>query len=420
MNHRIAYVTGRFPPMRTSGTYRVEAVMKYLPAYGFDPEVVTLPNEWMTFQARRDHDGDVVPAIQPEAKSDDLVRYLSTLRYVNWAQRELMVPDLLAFWARSAARVAADELPEVELVYGTAPPFGAMVASHGLARRLGVPLVQEIRDPPSFDRALRARSALFRKRMIGFERKYLTGADHVITVTPRTRLRLLDLHRDLDPARVHVVTNGYPDINVNLSLSDRDPGKFTIAYVGTFQGSVKARESSLFTPATLLPAISRLPEGKVEYRIVGRATTRQRNALHDLDKNDTLEFKGVVSRGQALAEIAAADIAVILADDDDWWIGRKAFEYLRYAHTILAIVPPGDTTDLLAAHSRVDQVSPSDLSQLPGILQSRFDQWASGDWHRGPIPEGIQTDETCVSGIARILEKALGLEQSESGSPANS
>ncbi len=382
--------------------------MRYLVSYGFDPEVVTLPNDWMSFQARRDHDGDEVPAIQPEARSDNLVRYLSTVRYVNWAQREIMVPDLLAFWARSAAGVAAVELPEVELVYGTAPPFGAMVASHGLAKRLEVPLVQEIRDPPSFDRALRSRSAVFRKRMIGFERKYLTGADHVITVTPRTRQRLLNLHRDLDPGRVHVVTNGYPDIKVDPSLSDRDPEKFTITYVGTFQGSVKARESSLFTPATLLPAIARLPEGKVELRIVGRATTRQRNAIHELDSNHTLNFTGVVPREQALAEIAAADIAVILADDDDWWIGRKAFEYLRYAHTILAIVPPGDTTDLLAAHSRVDLVPLDGLLELPGILRNRYDQWASGDWQRGPVPLDIQTDESCVSGIARVLKIALG------------
>lgn len=393
--------------MRTSGTYRVEAVMEFLPRHGYEIEVVTLPTEWMEYQSRQELAGVAVDAHQPEGASDRFVRYLSTVRYLNWVQRAILVPDLLALWARAAAREMARELEGIDLVFGTSPPYSGMVAAQRLADALGVPCVQELRDPPSFHRALRRRSRFYVWRMLRFERRHLSRADQIITVTPRTRLRLLELHPRLDPDRIQVVTNGYPDLDVDPTLAGRDPDRFTITYVGTFQGSVKARESSVFTPAVLMEGLSALPAEKVSLRIVGSMSSQQKKNLRKLDRNGVTEFVGLVDREVALAETAAADVAVILADDDDWWIGRKAFEYLRHAHTILAIVPPGDTTDLLESHSRSDVVSPHDLDRIPAVLRRRFDEWSRGEWERGPLPEAIQTDEACVAGIARVLSAAI-------------
>ncbi len=405
---RIAFVTARYPPMRTSGTYRVEAVMEFLPPYGYEIEVVTLPTEWMEYQSRQELAGVAVAAHQPEGATDRFVRYLSTVRYLNWIQRAILVPDLLAVWARGAARKMARELEGIDLVYGTSPPYSGMVAAQRLADALGVPCVQELRDPPSFYRALRRRSRFYIWRMVRFERRYLRRADQIITVTPRTRLRLLELHPGLDPDRMHVVTNGYPDIDVDPARAGRDPARFTVTYVGTFQGSVKAREESVFTPAVLMDGLNALPADKVSLRIVGSISGQQEKNLKKLDPNGVTEFVGLVDREVALAETAAADVAVILADDDDWWIGRKAFEYLRHAHTILAVVPPGDTTDLLASHSRSDVVSPNDLGSIPAVLQRRFEEWSRGEWERGPLLDQIQTDESCVAGIEEVLSTALG------------
>ncbi len=394
--------------MRTSGTYRVEAVMEFLPPYGYEIEVVTLPTEWMEYQSRQNLTDLAVDAHQPESATDRFVRYLSTVRYLNWLQRAILVPDLLALWARASARKMARELDGIDLVYGTSPPYSGMVAAQRLADALSVPCVQELRDPPSFHRALRRRSRFYKWRMVQFERRYLRRAAQIITVTPRTRLRLLALHPGLDPDRMHVVTNGYPEIDVDPALAGRDPAKFTVTYVGTFQGSVKARESSVFTPAVLMEGLTSLPAETVSLRIVGSMSGQQKKNVQKLDRNGVTEFVGMVDREVALAETAAADVAVILADDDDWWIGRKAFEYLRHAHTIMAIVPPGDTTDLLQSHSRSDVVSPNNLESIPAVLRRRYDEWNRGEWERGPLPQQIQTDESCVAGIEAVLSSALG------------
>ncbi|MGA7097542.1 MAG: glycosyltransferase, partial [Acidimicrobiia bacterium] len=402
---RVAYVTARFPPIRTSGTYRVEAMARNLPQLGLELDVLTLPAEWTGVSALEEYSD--VRLFRPKSSSDVVIRTIRELKVLRWVQREALIPDPLVLWARSAARKAARVLEGTQVVYGTAPTYSMIVAAHDLARLLDVPYVQELRDPPSFDRTLRGRSKSFGRRMWRFEEKYLPAADRLITVTPTMRERFIELHPRLEPHRISVVTNGVSDIDVNPSLSGRDRDKFTVTYVGTFLGGVRQMGDSVFTPGILIPALNTLPEGRTALRIVGPVSDTQLKNLRSLPAKTELQFTGLVDRDLALAEIAAADIAVILADDDDWWIGRKVFEYLRYAHTILAIVPEGDTSRLLARHSRVDLIQPGDSARLTVALGSRFKQWSRGDWQSGPVPSGLQTDEGTAAEVAAILREVV-------------
>lgn len=410
MPDRIAYVTARFPPMRTSGTYRVEAVLRHLPGHGFEIAPVTIPKKWMEQQA-----GHALPpvgdpeVVQPESGLDPLVRALSSVPLVRKALREVLVPDVLAPWARSVAPTLLDSMRGVRLVYATSPPFSAMILAHRLARELGVPCVQELRDPPSFNRRLRARSQGWIRKMFEFERTYLIDADAVITVTEGTRSRLLELHSALPPERCFVVTNGYPEIAPDPSLSGRDPQTFTITYVGSFQGGTKGREDSIFTPATVLPALNALPTGRTRLRVVGPVTDAQRKRIQASMGGDRVEFVGVVDREHAVAELAATDVALILAESDQWWIGRKVFEAMAFAPRILALVPTeGDASRLLRADGKATIVGPREVDELVEIVAALYDEWASGT----PIPTGrdpieIQTDRSCVDQIAAILRETL-------------
>ena len=82
--------------------------------------------------------------------------------------------------------------------------------------------------------------------------------------------------------------------------------------------------------------------------MVGPVTASQRRHLNTDSKTLRITAPGQVDRSIALAELAAADATLILADDHPWWIGRKVFEALAYySQRILAIVPDGDTSELL-------------------------------------------------------------------------
>ncbi|HKX76662.1 MAG TPA: glycosyltransferase [Acidimicrobiia bacterium] len=403
----IVYVTARYPPMASSGTYRVEAVQRFLPDHGFEVTVVTIPPSWVRQQSGVTslQVGSGPPVVQPTAPSDRFLQTAAAIPGLRWVLREALIPDLLTPWARYVGRRLELGVVAPSMVYATGPPFGALVAAQGMADRLGIPLILEVRDPPSFNRRLRTRSRFTRWRMLQFERKYLGKADAVITVTRGTRRRLLELHPPLDPGRIFVVTNGYPETDVDPRLSGRDWSKFTVAYVGSFQGG--EAKGSTFTPEILIPALRQLPADQTRLRIVGPITASQRARLGDAG-NDLIEVVGPVLRTQALAEMAAADMVLVLAEDDPWWIGRKVFEAMAYSSRILAVVPPGDAADLLAQSEQAHLVHLDELHRLPEVVSATFREWQDGIKPLPPRVRGLQTDKSCVAQIAEVLNFALG------------
>lgn len=412
---QIGYVTLRFPPMSSSGTRRVEAVLQYLPEHGFRVRVLTLPSDWMIQQGGSPEVAitpDIAGAIRPVAPHDRIIRALSRVRGVAWLQRETVIPDILAPWSRCAARTATDPFSDCRAVYATSPPFSALIIGQRLARALGVPFVAEIRDPPSFSRSVSRRSRLTRMRMRRFEGKYLKQAERVITVTAGTRSRLLSLHSQLDPAKVAVVTNGYPEIEPDVTRADRDWNRFTVAYVGSYQGDSGSRRESWFTPTIVIPSLSALG-GPSELRVVGPVTEGQQKHLISPSQNLTITRTGRVDRESALAEMAAADVVLVIADSEHpWWIGRKVFEAGAYAKRILAVVPEGgDTAALLSGSTKAWIVPPGDHRRLSKTIEEIWKQWRRDDAPpQGPIP-GLQTDRSSVAEIATVLHQALASSQ---------
>lgn len=394
--------------MRTSGTYRVEAVLEHLPKHGYDLVSVTLPKRLVRFKS----DAQVAAmltanprVLRPKTAVDPLIEVIMRIPYFRRLYREVVLPDTLVPWARSAWRKVVTDLAGVAAVYATSPPYSSMVIADRLARALGVPLIQELRDPPSFDRVIKYRSRMFQRRMQGFERRYLTRADAVIALTPTMRTRLIELHPGLDPDRVHVVTNGYPDLETRTEEVDRDPDVFTLVYTGTFLHGARGKEDGPFNPAILLPSLEKL-ETQSELRIAGHMTRTQRAQLIQARNGSVTRILGEVPRREAISEVAAADVAVIVADDHDWWIGRKVFEYLAFAKRILAILPPGDASDLLQASPKALIVPIGDSAALDQAVRSLHDEWATGVSIEAS-DVAVPDDAASVRGIADVLDSVL-------------
>ncbi|MGH8936761.1 MAG: glycosyltransferase [Acidimicrobiia bacterium] len=405
----VAYVTARYPPMASTGTFRVEAVVRHLPAFGFRPTVITIPQGWVSQQSGSPALGRTLPAheahvLRPEAPGDWVLRWASKTPVLRRLARAWASPDILVRWARHVPRAVAADLAGHRLVLATSPPFSAMVAADGLAERLGVPCVQELRDPPSFDRRALVRSPAYVRRMQDLERTYLGRAAAVIALTPGMRARLLQLHPELEPARMHVVTNGYPEeLRADRSASGHQPDRFTVAYVGSFRRDTRA--PGWLTPAVVLPALCGLPD-ETELRIVGQVTEDQRRAMQPGSAGCRVTHLGRVPRLQAVSEMAVADVCLVLAAEEPWWIGRKVFEYLAFARRILAVVPEGDTAELLRSSSKSVVVPLGDEPGLHRAVHRLYRQWRDGEQPSGPEPE-VPTDRSSVEGIARVLRLAL-------------
>lgn len=407
---RVAYITARYPPMRSSGTRRVEAMRRYLPTFGIWPVFVTLPPTWVEAQSGLEFEelrGDPFTVVRPTSPLDGAVQRLTQIPILRRATREALIPDVLSPWARWTGRHVKPSELDVEAVYATSPPFSALVFARHFATRTGLPWVAEVRDPPGFNRRLRGRSRLTLERMRRFERETFQEADLGVVVTPGTRRHILDRHPQLDPDRLIVIENGAPDDIHPTPVARSD--RFTFTYVGSTNSAARGVDLSWSRPEVLLPFLAAHPH-PAQLRIVGSVPEPRDSSLRAAWRRDQLDLVGFMPREQALGQVAAADCVVLLAEaGDDWWIGRKVYEALKFARTVLAILPPdGDAAELIRRHPDHWIVEPGNSKQLRAAITSILSRPRSTvAMVEADQSVEIQTDSDCARQVAEAIRSCL-------------
>lgn len=400
----LAFITGRFPPMDTTGTLRVKSLRQHLSEYGIEPTFLTIPPYWMRQQNPRpmvnelqQTNGDV---IQPMSRSDHLMRALTGIPVLRRLQRWLFVPDILVLWARSVARGMADVLAGVDAVYATGPPYSAYTAGRLLAQRLGVPLVLELRDPPLLDRRAATRGPLYMKRLRAFERRNIQTADMVVTLTPGVKAHLLTSYPMLPAERIVVVPNGSGPMpnSHGADHSDTSRARFSIVYAGSLR-----KQDDVKLLQLIARCLGKLPDRGVLV-MVGNFPKAIRQALSRAASEDTVSWVGRVAHGEALSALRTSDVSLVLVGESEkWWIGRKVIESLEHAPQILAVAPPGDVADLLGRSSKSIVIP---RSQAPDRLEEAI--WTLRDRSRGravlvgPEP-AVPTEQQVAERVAQAI-----------------
>jgi glycosyltransferase involved in cell wall biosynthesis len=92
---------------------------------------------------------------------------------------------------------------------------------------------------------------------------------------------------------------------------------------------------------------------------------------------DAIEFLPRVPYEQSLAELAKADMLLLLQASADTvgLVPAKLYEYLRAQKPVLALVQPGATTDVLELTGGGWAVAPSYEAGLTDVLASAFREW---------------------------------------------
>jgi glycosyltransferase involved in cell wall biosynthesis len=132
---------------------------------------------------------------------------------------------------------------ELDVLIASSPPFFVHLAGEAARRRLGVPLVLEVRDLwPDYlvgMGTVRGRSA---RALFALERGLLQRAAHVVVVTESFRERVIE--KGVDPARVSVIPNAVDE--ALYYRADEPPpvpglraedGTFVVGYLGNFGAS---------------------------------------------------------------------------------------------------------------------------------------------------------------------------------------
>lgn len=399
----VLIVSYDWPPM-VSGVRRMVKFARYLPEFGFSPEVVAArPTDFGP------HDNapltDEVAHVPVHfANAFDPYHAVQWLR--NWRcgfaggrcghsghggqvtasagagwltrkaaslARAALLPDDRVGWVRNATRVAAQRIREgnIRHIITTSYPHSAHLVGLRLKRMFPhVRWVADFRDGwvqnPYFANAPTLLHRIYHRRA---EAAVARAADAITTVCDPIAAHLAAVCGNVQ--KVHVIANGY-DIHDTIDLPIPAPNtKFTIAYTGT-----------LFmhrTPDTFFKALRRVIDetpqlaADIQVLFMSKFLPAHHAAVAQYGLQEVVREVPMGAHRDALALQHSADALLVLegeAAHSEIMLTQKIFEYMAARRPVLAVAPAGALADAVRRSGCGIVVAPDDVVALAGALRT--------------------------------------------------
>lgn len=380
------FVAFHYPPeASSSGVLRTLKYSRYLQEFGWRVTVVT---------PQKDAFETTDPALESQMPpSVRVVRtpFLNTKRHLACRGT---YPSLLALpdrwigwwpWAVAAGKRVLQEDP-FDILYSTSPHATAHLIAWRLANISGKPWVADFRDPWFEDTPESGDTTgpIYRYLNRSLEGRVIRRCSRVVAST--THLRDLLSRRYVEEAgKITAIFNGYDEADF-AALATRGAGgneRMTIVHAGNINANFR-------DPRPLFRALRRAADAgeldlrRVCLRFIGGGAFGDsgavRQSLAGLGLTECVEFLPRVPYEQSLAELAQADVLLLLqaSEDTGGLVPAKLYEYLRAQKPVLALVLPGATTDVLDTTGGGWAVAPHDESGLAKVVAGAFHDWMAG------------------------------------------
>ncbi|MBX3231194.1 MAG: glycosyltransferase [Labilithrix sp.] len=427
---RALIVAYAFPPTGGAGVQRISKMVKYLPAHGVTPSVLTvsnpsvpvtdasltrdLPPDLDVIRARTFEPGYGAKKAAWEAAADASPSLRKqAVKTASGFVRQLMYPDVQLLWLPGATAALAKTLvtspPDVVLISG--PPFSPFLLAPLAHARSAV--ILDYRDEWSVIRKNYEMTGAAIGNLIGdpLEALLLKRAEMVTTATEEFRRDMLERFPFLDPSSVVAIPNGYDrdDFPADLPAPPRD--EFVISYVGTV--------FKLMSPKGLLAAVQKLHEREPELakllhvRFIGRIVDSEAALFEGMERYG-VERVGYVAHEEAVRSLATSHLVLVVLDDTDGverMYPAKTFEAMAIGRPTLVLAPADSAlAHLVRKHEVGDLLPPRDEEAICAYLAQKLRAWRDGD--RGvpaSSPVDIETfDRKNTAGrFADVMREAM-------------
>ncbi|MCB2203677.1 glycosyltransferase family 4 protein [bacterium] len=361
--HRVLVIAYYFPPLGLSGVQRTLKFVKYLPAFGWQPTVLTVDErayfakdeslldelEGLGIEVLRTRSLDPLHLMRkkdvvrmPSGKSRGLLAKLSNA---------LFIPDNKIGWKKHAVKAAleAHERQPFDVIFATAPPYTDFVIGAEIKRRTGLPLVIDYRDawlenplhfyPTPLHRALHRRK----------EHRVLRSADTIISINRPIKERILKGYPFLAHNDVQILSQGFDQDDFRqVQRARKSGGPMRFLYAGTFYYN---RTPEHFLRA-LCDAFDRQPalRGKIEAHFVGTDREEDRRLTAELQLDDAVFMHGYLPHRETIQHLVDADVLWLIIGSgrgEEMMSTGKLYEYLGARKPVLACVPEGAARQVL-------------------------------------------------------------------------
>jgi glycosyltransferase involved in cell wall biosynthesis len=393
---KVLAVTFDFPPRRTSGVYRATGMAKYLPNFGWSPNVLTVE------KLDNEIEDPLLLMRVPEAAEVTRTRYFNVAGWETSASRAiqslgglqsrsadsaeprkdrkirsmgallrsiLYFPDDTVGWVPFGLEgaIALHLQKRFDVIYTTSPPRSAPVIGLFFKWLLGLPWVAEFRDPwipPAFP---------FRRKAERFLLGIMLRAADRVVVHSKGFCEDLQQQFSLPAEKFALVSNGYdePDFAVDPSKDEVPfpPGFVHVSHFGTIYPN---RSGKFFQAVKELVQESPEIAKKLRINVVGFSDDESQRYASTIELKEVIQFFPFMQHDLTVQAMRASHGLLIFWGDPAFsrlTVAGKLYEYMRSGRPILALDHAGETTELIEAAQAGWAVHPDDTEAIKGVLR---------------------------------------------------
>ena len=437
---KVLLIAYQFPPSGDVGAQRTLKFAKYLPAFGWQPVVLTVSNGKF---------GNFAPALLDLVPEGTAVHRTRSFELLNEGRNStkpqkrtflrrvrnrlgrhfayLTIPDNHVFWVFTATRKARALIRAegIRHVYISGKPFSSFLVGALLKRTDDVRVAVDYRDPWTQNFNYYRRSpfhAWIEKKM---ETWVVRSSDVVITNT-RVNEELMVSEFGGSERREKFITihNGF-DSEDFASVPLKRPDKFTITYAGGFYFSVGSdykggagnwvmeTHSPFFFFEALERLFERRPDMKPHFQVNfmgwlghGYDPVIEKHGLKNVVSN--LGYVDYVRHIPILKNSHALLLVLSRGEESKGVMPSKFFQYVGSGNPVLALVPEGEVRSIMDSMRAGVYVDPDDVEGISRAVEDLYDRYyrSSGSVERNE-DEIRKYERKYLTGLlVKALEKA--------------
>ena len=395
---RILLISYYFPPLGMGGTQRLAAFARYLPEFGWQPEVLTVKDiAYFAYDPELLRGLENIPIHRTE--SLDPLRLLARLKRIDRhgsgaagsaisgggagdrlrrAANLLLMPDNKIPWYPFALRRAGAILRQkpFDAILSSGPPHSTHLIAMRLAKKHRLPWIADFRDGWAGGDFQPAPTALHRKADARLQKRVLAGASHVVAVSDGLR----DLLRQAAPqdTPISTITNGYDAADFQEPVQRNE--RFDAVHVGTVGGFVRAL-NTLVAFGKFVRENGLSPNDARLHFVGADISGRLQSEIRDCDLGPYAELHGYLPHSRAVAQMRQADLLLYLVDGEPYpgFIPGKTFEYLAAQRPILAAAPGIEGVRILLEGGATRWLQPDDVDGIARALMAFYLEFAKGE-----------------------------------------
>lgn len=417
MTRRILIVTHHFPPSTVAASFRPLRLAKYLPELDYRVWVVSAtagsyPSGRTDLQLNNELPNSVcvtrVPNFNPlisyerrrppsESGSKNIDK--SNMPNIKGFLAELSkFPDIDAPWAMASVALSLYLVlrNRIDVIYTSAPPFGAHLLGLALKKLTVKPWIAHYGNPWTDNPSISWNCRLFKRGCERLDRAIVRNADAVLVLDDILANCIRDLGRH---DRVYVHPNGFdPD---HFAPTDMPAGKFTITYAGSLY--------NMHDPHVIYDAISLIernhPIARADMRFIFAGPPKSDPMRAGAPEN--VEFVGPLGHADLARQLNDSHVLLeflTASDEQKFTIPCKLYEYMAARRPILAVTPEGPLANEVR---RLDLGKVAPCNNSSAVAQAILDFYAAYKAGTLRAPCNPEIDAYCAPNQARSFAKVV-------------